>query len=183
MNRRGLTLIEAMVTVALVSITLSLTASLMTMYSRGSRVADVQSNVSHSQELLLYRIRSEAMGAVNFLSPAGVGGGLQPALEFQRVDRHRADRLEDFPPNWRPYGIGSNDDFLVDLRYQSQDQALLRGVRAAGSSQYQESTLLPGDVVAFGARRPDDQTVEIELEMKTNRATRKLKARFLRRVR
>ena len=50
MNNRGLTLIEAMVTVALVSLTLSLTASLMTMYSRGSRVADVQNNLAHSQE-------------------------------------------------------------------------------------------------------------------------------------
>jgi hypothetical protein len=172
-----------MVTVALVSVTLSLTASLMTMYSRGSRVADVQSSVSHAQELLLYRIRSEALGAVDFLSPAGVGGGFQPELEFQRVDRHRADRLEDFPLNWTPYGIGATNDFLVEVRYRSQDQALLRGVRESGSSQYRESTLLPRDVIALGARRPDDQTVEVELEMKTNRATRKLKARFMRRVR
>ncbi|MCA9781602.1 MAG: prepilin-type N-terminal cleavage/methylation domain-containing protein, partial [Candidatus Eremiobacteraeota bacterium] len=170
MNNRGLTLIEAMVTVALVSLTLSLTASLMTMYSRGSRVADVQNNLAHSQELLLYRIRSEAMGAVAIQSPSGTGAGYQPDFKFQRVDRNLPSRLEDFPPNWTPYGVGGSapiDGFLVDISYRSQDGRLFRGVKPTNETTYREGLLLPADVVSFGVRRPDPETIELQLEIQT----------------
>jgi type II secretory pathway component PulJ len=184
-RRSGVSLLEAMVTVGLISLTLAITAGLMRMYSQGSRLVGVRDTGFQGLEAILYTIRSETMGAVDFQSPATTGPTFSSVLEFRRVDRHNSGRLTNFPTNWTPYdivGTPPSQNFLLSIRYRVQDQTLIRDVRPAGASSFESTVMIPADILSLKVRRNPDQTMELELEVQGSRKTRLFRNRFLRRV-
>ena len=185
-RRAGVTVLEAMVTLALISLTLAITAGLMRMYGRGARLIGVRSTGYQAMDAILYQLRSEALGAVDFQSPASVGGGYSSSLEFRKVDRNVPNRLQDFPSGWSPYNIGGtapNDNFLVSVRFLVQDGALVRGIRPAGESSFEAYKLIPQGITSLGARLEASETIAIRLEIEGSAKTRVYETRCLRRVR
>lgn len=185
-KKSGVTLLEAMVTMALVSLTLAITAGLMKMYSRGARLVGVRSAGYQALEAVMYQLRSEAMGAVDFRSPASVGGAYSASLEFRKVDRSVPNRLRDYPTGWSPYnivGTAPNGNFLVSVRFEVQDGALVRGTRPANQSSFESYDLVSQNLAALGTRLNADNTVDIRLEVEGTAKTRFYETRLLRRVR
>ena len=173
-----------MVTLGLVSVTLALSASLMRMYGRGARLISSRNQGFQALEAVLYQVRSEAMGAVDFQTPASTSASFQPGLEFQRVYRQAPNRLTDFEPGWTPYGTqggSASSDFLVSIRYVVRNEGLDRDVRLPGGS-FSTSTLLPQGIQALRSRLNNDGTMDLQIEVKGQVKTRTYENRFLRRV-
>jgi type II secretory pathway pseudopilin PulG len=164
----GLTLFEALITMGLISLTLALTAGLMRLYSQGARVKGAQGAGFDALRAVLHQVRSEAVGAVSFQTPASASSVWSPVLVFSKVDRSVDTRLEDFPLGWTPYDLTSTalpNDFLVGVRYEKVEDRLQRGFRSAGDSSWTNSSILERELVSFGCRLGSDRTVELRIEL------------------
>lgn len=164
----GVSLLEALLTVALVALTMALTAGLVRIYSKSARALDVNSVSIQALRGVLHGVRTELMGAVSFSSPSSLSTWASE-LTFSKLDPSVTDRLDTFPPGWSPYDLSATpvvNDFLVDIRYLKQGEHLARGVRQASSSVFSFTAVPPDSVEDFSCRLNADSSVELRLIIK-----------------
>lgn len=185
-RQAGLTLAEAMITMALISLALALTAGLMSLYSKGARIKGVQGVSTAALKAVLHDIRSEAVGAVEFDSPPSESSAWSNILGFSKVDRSSTTRLQSFPADWTPYdltGTSIPNDFLVRVRYELINGALSRGVRRVGESSFRFSPVIESKVEQFQCRLGVDGSLELSIEVRGNVRNPVYQSKSMRRVR
>ena len=182
---RGLSLFEALVTVALLGLTLSATSGIIRGYQQSFRALDTSSVEIQAQKAVLQGIRSEVMGAVNFTIPSSTSSTWSENLEFSKLDLSVPDRFTSLPIDWTPYnlpGTAPNNNFLVTIRYEENLQTLRRGVRRAGQGSFLYSRVPPSELVSLESRLNNDQTVELRITIPTTREERRVSSKTQLRV-
>lgn len=184
-NSRGLSLLEALITVGLIGLTLAITAGVMRGYSRSFQALDTNSLEMQAQMAVLQDIRSEAMSAVHFHTPSAVGASWSNNLEFSKVDLAVPSRLTVFPVDWTPHDLSStalSNDFLVTIQYRENGGRLQRGVRKATGGSFSYSTVPPADLSSLQSRLNMDNTFELRLTFPGPHGSRTVSSKTMRRI-
>lgn len=134
--RRGVTLVEVLLTGLLFGVTLAVVGSLLLQYSRSMRHTD-RKDMALEGALTLQAIASEAEEAVDVSSPSP--GNASAALTFTRIDPSYPDRLptqrfpvpSPVPAAWEP----QDPAYLVTVTYQLNGKDLERLVTLPGPAQ------------------------------------------------
>lgn len=122
---RGLTIAEAVVTLALVVFVFNLTAGLLQSYLRTVKFAGGVDKAMEAAQTALSQVRNEAAQAIAFTSPKPSGGSAT-SLTFDKIWTDSPDRLPSptapFPKTWDPH-----DPAWVDtVSYTFANEQLLR---------------------------------------------------------
>lgn len=162
----GLTIAEAMVTLALVVFVLNLTAGLLSSYLNTVEFAGGVDKAMEATQNALNLMRTEAAQAISFSSPAGSGSEVG-TLRFSKVYSESSTRLPDptapFPSSWEPH-----DPAWVDtVTYSVANERLLRtsllesanNVLVADSISDLKVELLPNDNLAIMLSTTQDKIV------------------------
>jgi type II secretory pathway component PulJ len=191
MRSRGFTLLEALLTLGLVSTILVLTAGLLRSYSTTSRAVRASSAKLSSLESLVKTLSTELKGSVTVSSPSSQGS-TSNTLVFQRVDIGVTDRLTYIhpgispnPPKWEPYDLPDTsepDDFLAEVTYQLVGNRLERSVKPA-KSVYQPATKVAEGIEQFWVEWFNDDSLEARLTIAQTTNTKTFHIRVLRKLR
>ena len=150
---RAFTLVEALVTLALIGIVLLVFGQLVATMSRHSRSLDSKDELTAGTLTALERMRRDVRMGVAWNTPAVSDTGLQTTLEFDIPDyENQAVRLPPYTPGtlatpaWNPLAAGS----LIHVRYRVDQTRLLREVLVSGAF---EATPLAYGVAGLSVRR------------------------------
>lgn len=160
MRRRGLSLYEALVSIFMVLLALSILAQMFRNYSNAARTAAGKSRTLVGAQIVLDRIRNELREAVVIDAPAAVGS---PATQitFHKIDPAQAStRLPSPSPapppaNWKP----SDSTYLCQVRYYLQGSTLLREAKPADGST--ATSVLLEEVTEMSCTRNADNSLDV----------------------
>ena len=182
---RGVSLLEALITVGLLGLTMAITSGVMRGYSRSFQRLDTNTLEIQARKAVLHGIRAELMGAVDFNIPSTVGPSWSNNLEFSKVDLSVPDRLTVFPSDWSPYDLTSTaptNNFLAEVRYQENAGTLQRGVQKAGAGSFRFSQVPPSELISLESRLNSDNTVEIRITIQTPKGPQSVTSKTMRRI-
>jgi len=167
MRRRGITLIEVLLTCLLFSLALGLLAGFVGKASDVMRFSTGKDRATEAARLALDRMQDELSGAVQVLAPAS---GTSPTLQFVRLDARVPGRLPNpvpvpAPSSWDPV----DPNFLIQVTYQLNGDLLQRTVLHNDGSQEVETLLEQAQVLQ--TERISPVCVKIHLSVWDSRKT------------
>jgi type II secretory pathway component PulJ len=189
----GLSLLEVLLTIGLISIVLILTSGLIVGYGQSTRAIQKSTNMLSVLHAISDSIGSELKGAARVSSPTGPSNTAS-VLTLQRVDPGVLDRLSFIVPGspsgtlpeWTPYDYPDTtavDDFLAEVTYQLQGTRLERTVKLAKSSVPEPPTLIANDIQSFEVEWLSDDSLEIRVVVDSQGTPKTLASKVYRRVR
>lgn len=176
MRRRGLTILEMLVTLGLVFVVLGVVGDLFREYSMVTRAASVRERVTESAQIALDRVRLEYREAVERLSPADGSSGWVSELRFRKP--HPDDDLRfpsalptPLPSSWVPIPE------RIEVAYYADNANFYRKITVGGQTTEQ---LLATGISGFSCRNLGEGELEIILSVTQKGRVISLQTRSLR---
>lgn len=173
-KRRAFSLMEALVTMALVGLVLALFTSLLKMLTSSSHSMDTRDQLVTGTLAGLERMGRDLKMGVAWTTPAVSDTSLQTTLEFDVPDYENDATRMPAPvpgmaatPAWNPLSPGG----LRHIRYRVAQGSLLREVQVGASY---DSVALAGQVVGLSAQRTDQQEISLTLSVQTGQTLQQL---------
>jgi prepilin-type N-terminal cleavage/methylation domain-containing protein len=127
---RGFTLVEALLTIALIALILGFVANICNEYARIIKFSTKKDKTVINAQMASERVKNELAEAVSILLPAD--GTSSSELRFERIDPCNASRLPEnpspTPASWNP----ADSSWKVTVRYYVEDQTLFRESTSPG---------------------------------------------------
>lgn len=179
MSRRvsGLTIAEALVTLALVFFVFALTAGLLQSYLRAVDFAGGVDKAIDAAQTALSVVRNEAAQALSVSSPAG---GTSQTLTFDKVWTMAPNRLPNpnatFPAFWEP----RDASWLDRVTYTVRNERLVR----SSTREQTRFVLVADEIVEFQVQVLPNQNLLVEVSTREEKILRKFSTQvFLEMVR
>jgi type II secretory pathway pseudopilin PulG len=166
--KRGMTLVECLVTMFLLMIVLGAALELVRSYSGVLRYSSSKDRTLQAALVALEQIRTELAQGHQLISPPGPAS--VPHLEFRKLSPARTLPLppDSAPPGWTPHP--ASDEVLV--RYEVTSDTLRREVvRPSGSTT---SLALASSITGLSTRLVPNGNVEVVLSIREDKQVRAL---------
>ena len=160
-RRAGLTLIEAMMTMALILVLLGLISGISSGYGNMFRFSASKDQTLQAAQMGLDTIRTELCQATRVLEPPGASPGSW--IKFEKVNPGVARLpLSPQPASWNP----TNPAFLVTVEYRVVDETLIRETVQPGATSRQ---VIASGVKGLGVQLQSDGSYRISLQVEEQR--------------
>jgi hypothetical protein len=175
MKRRGITLLEFLLTSMLLSIVLGVFASLVQGYGKVMRHVSGKDRTLEGIHSGLEAILAEVGSATQVLAP--LSATAEPALDLTRIDRGNPARFPTaVPVTWEPL----DPSFQLRVRYYQLGERLVREVTPSGGTT--QMFPLADSLTDFRVSLPSPGLIEVSASFRQEKLIKSVTVRALRRV-
>jgi len=175
MKRRGMTLLESLLTAMLLSIVLAVFASLVQGYSRVMRHVSGKDRTLEGFHSGLVTALADVGASTQVLAP--LGPTAEPVLDLTRIDRGDPNRFPAaMPASWDPL----DPAFQMRVRYYMLGERLIREVTPSGGTTLMHP--VAEKVTDFRVSIPSPGLVELTCSFQQDKLTKTFTVRGLRRI-